>query len=58
MTTTRSPSKAPPSLAFSEDVAGRFTAYGWAVQHVADANDTDALTAAFQAFQAKRASRR
>ena len=41
------------ALAFSEDVAGRFTAYGWAVQHVADANDTDALTAAFQAFQAE-----
>jgi transketolase len=33
-------------LAFTEDVAGRFTAYGWAVQHVTDANDLDALSAA------------
>jgi transketolase len=43
------------SLAFSEDVAGRFTAYGWAVQHVTDANDLDALTAAFAAFKAETA---
>jgi transketolase len=41
------------SLAFSEDVAGRFTAYGWAVQHVTDANDLDALTSAFNAFKAE-----
>jgi transketolase len=27
------------SLAFTEDVAGRFKAYGWNVLHVADAND-------------------
>jgi len=26
-------------LAFDEDVAGRFSAYGWSVLHVADAND-------------------
>jgi transketolase len=40
-------------LAFSEDVPARFAGYGWAVQHVADANDIDALTAAFQAFRAE-----
>ncbi len=32
------------SLAFSEDVAARFKGYGWAVQHLTDANDTDALS--------------
>ncbi len=42
------------ALAFGEDVAARFRAYGWAVRHVADANDIDALTAAFQAFRAER----
>jgi transketolase len=40
-------------LAFSEDVAARFTGYGWAVEHVTDANDLDALTAAFTAFRAE-----
>src|ERR687898_671261 len=40
-------------LAFSEDVAARFTGYGWAVQHVADANDLEALGAAFDAFRAE-----
>jgi transketolase len=40
-------------LAFSEDVPARFTGYGWAVQHVADANDLDALGAAFDAFRAE-----
>jgi transketolase len=40
-------------LAFTEDVAARFTAYGWAVQHVADANDLAALSAAFTAFKAE-----
>jgi transketolase len=38
------------ALAFTEDVAGRFMAYGWHVQRVADANDrerlADALTMA------------
>jgi transketolase len=34
------------SLAFTEDVAMRFNAYGWKVLHVADANDMSALTAA------------
>lgn len=42
------------SLAFTEDVAGRFRAYGWSVQHVADANDITALRAAFTAFRAER----
>jgi transketolase len=41
------------SLAFSEDVPVRFAGYGWAVQHVADANDVDALDAAFDAFRAE-----
>jgi transketolase len=41
-------------LAFTEDVAGRFTSYGWAVQHVADANDLDALSAAFTTFKAEQ----
>ena len=38
------------SLAFSEDVGRRFEGYGWHVIHVADANDLDALTAAYQKF--------
>ena len=40
-------------LAFTEDVATRFEGYGWAVQHVDDANDLDALTAALEAFKAE-----
>ena len=35
------------SLAFSEDVAGRFLAYGWNVLRVSDANDGDRLSTAF-----------
>jgi transketolase len=31
------------ALAFSEDVAGRFLAYGWHVQRVSDANDRERL---------------
>jgi len=38
-------------LAFTEDVAGRFRAYGWHVAHVPDANDLEALEAAFRAFK-------
>ena len=38
-------------LAFSEDVAGRFTAYGWNVTRVEDANDLDALERAFSIFR-------
>ena len=41
------------SLAFSEDVPARFAGYGWAVQHVTDANDLAALGAAFDAFRAE-----
>ncbi|HYN36955.1 MAG TPA: transketolase [Actinomycetota bacterium] len=33
-------------LAFTEDVPGRFAAYGWHVSSVADGNDLDALEAA------------
>ena len=35
-------------LAFSENVAGRFAAYGWNVSHVHDANDLAALAAAYE----------
>ena len=38
-------------LAFSEDVAARFRAYGWNVSHVNDANDLEALTQAFDSFK-------
>ncbi len=38
-------------LAFSEDVAARFRAYGWKVAHVEDANDLDALAKAFESFK-------
>ncbi|HXI84050.1 MAG TPA: transketolase [Verrucomicrobiae bacterium] len=36
------------SLSFSEDVGARFKAYGWFVQHVADANDLKALNRALK----------
>jgi transketolase len=36
-------------LAFSEDVAERFTAYGWRVLSVADVNDLATLATAFEA---------
>jgi transketolase len=39
------------SLAFSEDVAERFMAYGWNVTRVGDANDLALLERAFQAFE-------
>ena len=35
-------------LAFDEDVAARFVAYGWDVSHVRDANDLAALTDAYK----------
>ena len=38
-------------LAFTEDVAARFVAYGWNVLHVEDANDLEALSAAFDGFK-------
>jgi len=39
------------SLAFSEDVAGRFLAYGWDVRRVSNANDLDLLREAFDRFR-------
>jgi transketolase len=38
-------------LAFSDDVAARFLAYGWNVQRVGDANDTERLAQAFDIFR-------
>ena len=38
------------SLAFSEDVAARFEAYGWSVMRIADGNDTAKFAAEIQAF--------
>ncbi len=38
-------------LAFSESVAKRFEAYGWAVMHVSDANDLDAIEGSILASQ-------
>jgi transketolase len=39
------------SLAFTEDVAGRFKAYGWNVLHVADANDIARIESALAEFK-------
>ena len=39
------------SLAFNEDVAGRFEGLGWRVTLVDDANDLDALARSFQFFK-------
>jgi transketolase len=36
------------NLAYDENVAARFVAYGWDVQHVHDANDLAALSAAYK----------
>jgi transketolase len=44
----------PTDIAFTEDRAGRFTAYEWHVQRVDDGNDTEALTAAIKAAQAEK----
>ena len=41
-------------LAFSEDVAGRFRAYGWQVTRVADVNDIDAIARALDRAKAER----
>jgi transketolase len=38
------------ALAFSEDVATRFIAYGWNVTRVGDANDLEMLSRAFETF--------
>lgn len=40
------------ALAFTDDVATRFIAYGWNVTRVGDANDLDMLSRAFQTFKA------
>ncbi|HEX5808636.1 MAG TPA: transketolase [Anaerolineales bacterium] len=39
-------------LAFTEDRGGRFAAYGWHVQTVADGNDVETIDAAIQAAKA------
>jgi transketolase len=44
------------ALAFSEDVAARFRAYGWRTAHVTDANDTAAVHAALSEFKADRSA--
>jgi transketolase len=38
-------------LAFSDDVASRFLAYGWNVEHVGDVNDTERLAQALESFR-------
>ena len=38
-------------LAFSEDVAARFRAYGWTVARINDANDTEQLSRSLAEFQ-------
>jgi transketolase len=38
-------------IAFTEDVAGRFLAYGWNVLRVADANDTERIEHALDVFR-------
>jgi len=38
-------------ITFTEDVAGRFLAYGWNVLRVADANDTDRIEHALDVFR-------
>jgi transketolase len=42
-------------IAFTEDVAARFIAYGWNIATVADANDVDSIDRAFRSFQAETA---
>jgi transketolase len=44
----------PTSLAFTEDVATRFLAYGWNVLRVGDANDIDRIEHAFSVFRATK----
>jgi len=41
-------------IAFTEDVAARFIAYGWNVTSVADANDLEQVAQAFHDFKAER----
>ena len=40
-------------IAFTEDVAARFIAYGWNIATVADANDTASIERALHAFKAE-----
>ena len=40
-------------LTFSDDTGGRFASYGWHVQHVADANDLNALNRAIDTAKAE-----
>ena len=40
-------------IAFTENVAERFIAYGWSITTVADANDTESIERAFRTFQAE-----
>ncbi|MFL5639393.1 MAG: transketolase [Gemmatimonadaceae bacterium] len=42
------------ALTFSDDTGRRFEAYGWHVQHVADANDLGALNRAIDAAKSER----
>jgi transketolase, bacterial and yeast len=42
----------PTDLAFTEDRAGRFEAYGWHVQQIGDGNDVEAIDAALKAAKA------
>jgi transketolase len=42
----------PTAWAFSEDVLGRFDAYGWHTQRVEDGNDVAAISAAIEAAKA------
>jgi transketolase len=41
-------------LAFSDDVAQRFLAYGWNVLRVGDANDTERMAAAIETFRSTK----
>jgi transketolase len=41
----------PTNLAFSEDVAARFMAYGWNVLRVSDANDTERVAYCIEFFR-------
>ena len=41
----------PADWSFTEDVAARFRAYGWNITHVTDANDLNALAAAYNNFR-------
>jgi transketolase len=44
----------PTAMAFSEDVPGRFDAYGWHTQRIGDGNDLPAIEAAVAAAVADR----